>query len=339
MRGGDGSTWITHLIDGSFDGVRFVHSSDVDGDGDMDVLGAATLADDITWWENDVGDGSSWTTHLVDGDFDGAITVHSADVDGDGDMDVLGAAHQAHDITWWENEVGDGSTWTAHLIEGDLLGARFVYSADVDGDGDMDIVGTAHSADDITWWENDVGDGSSWTTHLIDGNFDYAVFAHLSDVDGDGDLDVLGAAYEADAITWWENGPPPVTTVGISLPDTVAGYGASIQVPVRVSETTGQEIVSAELFVSFSSGSSGQLLPVISSGVFRHGPALRVEPGEQRGLLGSTYGQSHQYPQDGDGHRRRCAVGRWRSAHAHLPGRRYPASGYGAAEAGARALQ
>jgi len=27
---------------------------------------------------------------------------------------------------------------------------------------------------------------------------------HAADVDGDGDVDVLGAALHADAITWWE---------------------------------------------------------------------------------------------------------------------------------------
>ena len=34
-------------------GASSVHAADVDGDGDIDVLGAAYLADGITWWEND----------------------------------------------------------------------------------------------------------------------------------------------------------------------------------------------------------------------------------------------------------------------------------------------
>ena len=32
---------------------------------------------------------------------------------------------------------------------------RKLLAADVDGDGDMDVLGAAYTADDITWWESD----------------------------------------------------------------------------------------------------------------------------------------------------------------------------------------
>ncbi len=54
--------------------------------------------------------------HSVTRPFDGASSVHAADMDGDGDMDVLGAAYSADDITWWENTAGDGTAWTEHII-------------------------------------------------------------------------------------------------------------------------------------------------------------------------------------------------------------------------------
>lgn len=40
-----------------------VIETDIDGDGDVDILGTALLDGSITWWENTVGDGSSWTEH------------------------------------------------------------------------------------------------------------------------------------------------------------------------------------------------------------------------------------------------------------------------------------
>jgi PKD domain-containing protein/VCBS repeat protein len=202
---GDGSAWTEHTVDGDFDGVYSVHAADVDGDGDIDILGAAYVADDITWWENTAGDGSVWTEHTVDGSFDGAMSVYAADVDGDGDIDVLGAAYFADDITWWENTAGDGSAWTEHTVDGTFDGAYSVYAADVDGDGDTDILGAARSANDITWWENTAGDGTAWTEHTVDGEFNSAYSVYAADVDGDGDTDILGAAFVADDITWWEN--------------------------------------------------------------------------------------------------------------------------------------
>ena len=202
---GDGEVWIAHTVDGSFDGARSVYAADVDGDGDLDVLGAADLADDITWWENTAGDGTVWFEHTVQGGFDGARSVYAADVDGDGDIDVLGAAWQGDRIKWWENTAGDGEVWIAHTVDGSFDGARSVYAADVDGDGDLDVLGAADLADAITWWENTAGDGTVWTEHTVDGSFNGASSVHAADVDGDGDLDVLGAADLADAITWWEN--------------------------------------------------------------------------------------------------------------------------------------
>jgi hypothetical protein len=117
-------------------------------------LGAAFIADKITWWENTKGDGSEWIAHTVDGNFDGAFSVFATDVDGDGDMDVLGAAFAADDITWWENTMGDGSTWTAHTVDGNFDAAHSVFAADVDGDGDNDILGAAINANKVIWWEN-----------------------------------------------------------------------------------------------------------------------------------------------------------------------------------------
>ncbi len=130
-----------YIVDNNFERVRLVATADVDGDGDMDIIGAAGTADDIAWWENMDGFGTSWSQHTIDSNFEGAYSVYAADVDGDGDMDILGAGYWADDITWWENLDGAGTSWTEHTINGEFDGARSVYAADVDGDGDIDVLG------------------------------------------------------------------------------------------------------------------------------------------------------------------------------------------------------
>ncbi len=203
---GTGTSWTEHQVDTDFDGAYSVYSDDIDGDGDKDILGAADHENAITWWENDDGIGTSWTEHPVDTDFNGACSVYSEDIDGDGDRDILGAAMNDYDITWWENYDGIGTSWVEHPIDSDFYIARSVYSEDIDGDGDMDVLGAAAGDDEITWWENDDGTGTSWTEHQVDTDFDGAKSVLAEDVDGDGDMDVLGAAsMDEYNITWWEN--------------------------------------------------------------------------------------------------------------------------------------
>jgi len=197
--------WQEHTIDADFDAPFSLFSADVDGDGDQDVLGASSFDDEITWWENAVGDGSVWTERIVNGAFDFAYWVSASDVDGDGDIDVLGASSSDNEISWWVNRAGDGTVWMEQMVDTDYSSAASVSAGDVDGDGDMDLFGTSRGLDDVTWWENVVGDGTLWTEHTIDESFDEPRQAFGADVDGDGDLDVMAVAGVDNEIAWWEN--------------------------------------------------------------------------------------------------------------------------------------
>lgn len=77
--------------------------------------------------------------------------LYAADVDSDGDMDVLSTTMNTY-ITWWEN---DGSqNFTNHTIEsGSLVGAVSVYATDIDSDGDVDVLGVHSNDSVIAWWE------------------------------------------------------------------------------------------------------------------------------------------------------------------------------------------
>ena len=67
----------------------------------------------------------SFSEHVVAGSYNGAADVFATDLDGDGDMDILGAANNANDITWWDN---DGSeSFTKRTIDGDHVLARFKH--------------------------------------------------------------------------------------------------------------------------------------------------------------------------------------------------------------------
>jgi hypothetical protein len=144
--------WTEHTIDGNLDGAYSVYALDLDDDNDVDVLGAAKVADDITWWENDGNE--NFTEHTIADSFDYANSVYAIDMDDDSDIDILGAAYISDDITWWEN---DGSeNFTEHNIDSFFDGAHSVYAIDLDDDGDVDVLGAAYTGDEITWWESDL---------------------------------------------------------------------------------------------------------------------------------------------------------------------------------------
>ena len=207
---GDGSVWSEHVVDNNFGGATTVFATDVDGDGDTDIIGAAGNDDEIAWWENNAGDGLTWIEHSVDGNFDNAYRVFPADIDGDGDVDILGSSNNPifvpdAEIVWWENTAGDGSAWTKYLISGNHIEISWIFSIDVDGDGDLDVLAADFREHIIAWYENITGNGSHWAKHIIDGNYEFALTVHAVDLDHDGDVDVLSMASDNDEVTWWEN--------------------------------------------------------------------------------------------------------------------------------------
>jgi len=199
-----------NIVD-TFNGPRSVYAADIDGDGDMDVLGAAYGGDDIMWWENIDGAGNftGGGHSIAGGTFDGACSVYAADMDGDGDMDVLGAAALADDIAWWENTDGAGTFVLKQIIAGETIAGAFdgacsVCAADMDGDGDMDVLGAAMGAGQIKWWENTDGVGTFVTGQTISG-VNGAFDVSAADLDNDGDMDILCALSSDNTIAWWEN--------------------------------------------------------------------------------------------------------------------------------------
>lgn len=169
-------------------------ASGLAADGEVEDY-AVTISDPLMA-EGVIGDQNTITSTA-----DGANSVFAADVDGDGDMDVLSASISDDTIAWYEN---DGSeNFVHHAISTTAGGAQSAVAVDVDGDGDLDVLGASVSGDAIAWYENDGSQNFSAHTISTTANAVRGVFS--ADVDGDGDLDVLSASYFDDKIAWYEN--------------------------------------------------------------------------------------------------------------------------------------
>ncbi len=134
----------------------------------------------------------------------GPVDIRLADLDGDGDLDVVAASRPDNAILWHENTDGAGTFGPAQTITTDAAGATRVQVGDLDGDGDLDVASASAGDDKIAWYAND-GTGNFGSQQVITTNAAGARDLVLPDLDGDGDLDVVTASFYDDTIAWHEN--------------------------------------------------------------------------------------------------------------------------------------
>ena len=72
-------------------------------------------------------------------------------MDGDGDLDIVSASFYDDTIAWYENNGAADPTFTKADIatSADGRSKMFMWTADMDGDGDMDIVSASHNDDTL----------------------------------------------------------------------------------------------------------------------------------------------------------------------------------------------
>jgi len=130
-----------------------VYAADMDNDGDLDVLSSSLGDNKITWYEN-TGSNGDFITHVISTETEGAQSVFAADMDNDGDMDVLSASSVDDKICWYENTDGTGIFGLQQVISNSADSALDVRAADIDGDGDLDVLSASAIDNEVCWYEN-----------------------------------------------------------------------------------------------------------------------------------------------------------------------------------------
>lgn len=201
--------------------VTDVRGADLNGDGRMDlVVGQFGYDDGETRWMENLGN-RQFRSHILQS-LSGVIHTIPADVDKDGDMDVVSLVTQEwEEVYVFEND-GRGD-FKSHLVWGSTnedYGSSGIRLTDLNQDGALDILLTNGDAFDylpprprpwhsVQWLENQ---GGFKYRHRSIGQFPGASGAVAVDLDGDGDLDVAAVSCynlwerpDAQSIVWFEN--------------------------------------------------------------------------------------------------------------------------------------
>lgn len=174
----------------ALDGIspRGIATADVDGDGHADLVTANSGSNDLSVLLNIEGTGSykEQTTHSINGS--APYGVAAADLDGDGDKDLVTANRGSNDVSVLLNESsGNLKNHGTHNV-----GSRPVAVAveKLDSDNDPDVV-VANSGDDTV--SVLLNDGSGGLSAEMDSPYDVGdtpVDVALGDLNGDGNTDV-----------------------------------------------------------------------------------------------------------------------------------------------------
>jgi len=180
--------------------ITTIDLSDIDQDGDLDLLYNSYFTRWLGWCENDGAGGFSFVGH-IDSLLVTALT--SADVDGDGDEDLL--VNHSDSLDLYESLGGGTYAAPITLATGEYPGR--IYAVDIDLDNDLDVVTTRSTGSwGFVCYEN-LGTGLTFSApHILAPDVFSAIRLTFSDLDGDGDIDALPhGSISGGGVVWIRN--------------------------------------------------------------------------------------------------------------------------------------
>ena len=190
-------TFSDNTIDADLNGAISIFASDLDQDGDVDVIGCSSQGSNLVWYQNNGS--QSFTKYTIDAGLAGAREAIAKDLDRDGDMDIIAIAGDGDKLCWYDNN--GSQSFTKTTIDASIEDPRGIDVADLDGDNDVDIILDAYTEDVLVWYENNGFESFTKNTIVSDAGFrPFSV-----DLDEDGDIDIVTSDMSSDELLWFEN--------------------------------------------------------------------------------------------------------------------------------------
>lgn len=174
--------------------------ADIELDGDIDLIVSYFGIDEVHLYLNEGGGSFAPSTILYSGlnNVQGLL-LEKIDTDSKPDL-VLGVSNGSG--LYWAENLKDGTFGPLNNLNPILTGARTQRVADIDGDGDNDIVSNG-IAPYLSWYRNTNAIGAFSTAIVIDPTGLYNNSFDLGAIDGNNSIDILTA--KNNEIIWYQN--------------------------------------------------------------------------------------------------------------------------------------
>jgi len=201
--GGNPIIWTRFAIDASFIHVMSVDVDYIDNDNYPDIVATSWSLHQIAWWKNSGDPTQGWTKYVIKSDYTNSHDAKCADIDKDGDIDVIAANKTPGSIAIFYNDGITVTNWQISYLTNSFAGALEVFVSDLDKDDDLDILGTASDGDEVAWWNNMGGNPLTWSKNVVDSNFHGSSDLYVIDMNDDELYDVIAGAWKSNQVAYW----------------------------------------------------------------------------------------------------------------------------------------
>ncbi len=212
---GDGTFQIPIAIssEGNSNGASSLSGIDFTNDGIADTVAYVAQGDNTVAFSGFSPPSDDFLgVQIVASEINAPNAIVTADINGDGEEDLVAAAQLGNQIFWYENNgnftIGDGSPsggGTPIAGEDEIIDPSSIFAADFDGNGSIDIAFASTANGGSIGYAANNGDGTNFTLQEISTEPLSPTSIFGADVDGDNDTDLIVASTGDNRVLVYEN--------------------------------------------------------------------------------------------------------------------------------------